>query len=357
MHRSPVLLVLAVVFASLLSCRDEVATSSYPVYVSDTPFASNGTRSEADYIMLDRAASPWRIAVAIPHLKDDYWNAVIFGLIDQARELNVSVEVFEAGGYEYLDVQRQQLLTIIDEMEMDGIILASISQFALSDVVDRAHAAEIPVVDLINGFESPFTLARVASSFFDHGQIVAEQVLEISADGPLEVAWFPGPEGAGWVGAGTEGFLRTLAGTDVTVHGPYYGDTGHNTQETLVRATLADHPGVNIVAGTAVTAEVAVQVVRDLGIEGKVTVLSYYYSAGVHRGIKSGQIAAAPTDVPAIQARIALDTMVRALEGQPYYEDVAPRVQLATTGNIDSFDASTSLAPVGFRPALNWEAR
>ena len=101
-------------------------------------------------------------------------------------------------------------------------------------------------------------------------------------------------------------------------------------------------------AGTAVTAEAAVDVLRRRGLLKKIKVLSYYYSTGVHRGIKRGNILAAPSDQQALQARIAVDIMVRMLEKQGYFKHVAPRVVLINSGKLRGWDSSTTLAPRGF---------
>ena len=57
--------------------------------------------------------------------------------------------------------------------------------------------------------------------------------------------------------------------------------------------------------------------------EKNIGVLSYYYSPGVHRGIKRENIIVAPTDKQALFARLAVDTAVRILEGRIFIERLA----------------------------------
>jgi protein TorT len=78
-------------------------------------------------------------------------------------------------------------------------------------------------------------------------------------------------------------------------------------------------------------------------------VLSYYYGPGVHKGIKRGAILAAPTDSPVLQARMAVDTLTRILEKKPYLKPAAPRVMVVDRAGMGQWDASTTLAPRGFR--------
>jgi periplasmic protein TorT len=216
--------------AILSACAARPAATTYPVYIVDPPFNNERIRFKAGYEMLIRADRPWRIAVVIPHVKDDYWTGVLYGLTDAAKKLGVGIEILEAGGYEYLDVQRAQVKALITDLKPDGLIISAVSSTGLSDLVEMAHAAGIPVVDLINGIESPFISSRVASSFVDHGEIVGERIAQLAdkMEGAVAVAWFPGPDGAGWVAAANKGLMDVLAGTAITVHGPYYGDTGHS---------------------------------------------------------------------------------------------------------------------------------
>jgi protein TorT len=73
----------------------------------------------------------------------------------------------------------------------------------------------------------------------------------------------------------------------------------------------------------------------------------------VDKGIRRGQIVAAPTDQQAIQARLAMDLAVRALQGQPFLKHVAPKVSIVDGNNITEFDTSTTLPPRGFRPIFS----
>lgn len=349
---------LLLLLLAISACVEEDKGESYDVYIVDPPFNSERLREDGVYTMLASSSKPWNIQVVIPHLKDDYWTGVVYGLIDTAGNLGINLTIHEAGGYEYLDVQRAQIEKIINDEEVDGIIISSVSLSGLNDLVLSAAEKGIPVIDLINGIDSPRISARVASDFYDHGQAVAARILELMKDdgSTMEVGWFPGPSGAGWVEAAHLGFSDTLEGSGVIVRGPYFGDTGHSAQESLLRDALSEYSGINYIAGTAVTAEVAVSVLQSSGRESDTGVSSFYYSAGVHRGLERRDIDAAPTDLQVLQARIALDTIVRIIEKKPYHKHIGPRVLLVDSDNVGSYDSSTSLAPAGFRIKMSVEA-
>ena len=54
-----------------------------------------------------------------------------------------------------------------------------------------------------------------------------------------------------------------------------------------------------------------------------------------------------------IQARLAVDQVVRALEEQLVLRHVAPEVVVIDRSNLADFDVETTLPPHGFRPTFS----
>jgi protein TorT len=329
----------------------------YPVEVDvwNPPFNDQRQREQKLYTPLEKAHKKWRIRVFIPHLKDDYWMGVNYGLINEARRLGVSLSIFEAGGYDRFDVQRRQIENAIAE-NPDGLIIGAISLDGLNDLVKKASDKGIPVLDLINGMSSPHIAARAAVSFWDMGFQAGSYLrrLQENRGQPMKLAWFPGPDGAGWVAAGDAGFRKSIEGSAIEILDSRYGDTGSAVQAKLIEAALSRYADdLDCIAGTAVTAEAAVKILRRRRLADRIKILSYYYGPGVHRGIQRGDITAAPSDLTVLQARIAVDVMVRILEKRDYFKHVAPRVTVVDRDNIRTWDTSTTLAPRGFRPIFS----
>ncbi len=348
---------LAVLALSLTAGAAVAGKIWYPVEVDvwEPPFNASRQRTQRQYTPLHNAKRRWNLCVSIPHLKDAYWLAVNYGLIAEARRLDVGLSLYVAGGYEHLDVQREQIEDCIAR-DVDGLIISAISQDGLEDLIGTAAERGVPVIDLINGMSSSRISARVAVDFWDVGFQAGSFLrgLHPNSKRPVRVAWFPGPDGAAWVAAGDAGFKDALAGSSLEIIVTRKGDTGRSVQGRLVEAVLDEHAGeLDYIVGTTVTAEAAVDLLRKRGLSQKVKVLSYYYSPGVHRGIKRGTILAAPTDQQALQARIAVDVMVRILEKRDYLEHVAPRAVLIDGSNLRGWDSSTTLPPRGFRPIFS----
>ena len=329
----------------------------YPVEVEvwNPPFNDLRQREEKLYTPLERAQKKWRIRVFIPHLKDAYWMGVNYGLIDEARRLGVSLSIYEAGGYDHLEIQRRQIEQSLKD-KPDGLIIGAISLDGLNDIVKKASDKGIPVLDLINGMSSPHIAARAAVSFWDMGYQAGTYLrrLQDQKGKPVRLAWFPGPEGAGWVAAGDVGLRKAIEGGAIEILDTWYGDTGSAAQAKLIEDALNRYADdFDYIVGTAVTAEAAVKILRKRGLADRIKILSYYYGPGVHRGIRRGDITAAPSDLTVLQARIAVDVMVRILEKKDYFKHVAPKVMVVDRDNIRSWDTSTTLAPRGFRPIFS----
>lgn len=330
----------------------------YPVELPAPEGASGERDKVADYSPLARASRDWSICAVFPHMKDSYWLAVNFGLSSEVRRLGVQMRLYEAGGYDNLPVQIRQIETCAAQ-GADGVIIGAISYDGLDDLVARLHDRGVPVVDLVNGISSDKVAAHSLVSFEEMGYQAGDYIARRHPKGgvAVKVAWFPGPRGAGWVQDGERGFRRALSGSAAEIIAVRYGDTGRAVQAALIGQVLDQRQDIDYIAGTAVTAGAAVKILRVRGLSGRIQVVSYYFTPEVYREILRGHILCAPTDSPVIQGRIAVDQMVRILEGRPYQERVGPHIQIIDRDNIGAFDRETSLAPGGFRATYSTNVR
>jgi protein TorT len=233
--------------------------------------------------------------------------------------------------------------------------VGAISADGLNELIASFPDRGIPVVDLINGMGSKAIAARAAADFYDMGIAAGQSLKKLTgAEGKAaRIAWFPGPKGAGWVSAGDQGLRHALKGTNITIVDTSSGDSGIAEQAKLLNASLDRHKDIDYIVGTAVTAGAAVQVQRERKLSGRIKVISYYFSPGVHRGIQRGTIVAAPTGQPALQAKVAVDLAIRILEKQDHLKHVSAPVLLVDRDNVSRFDVGSSLAPPGFRPLFS----
>ena len=229
------------------------------------------------------------------------------------------------------------------------MIIAAVSFDRTDSLVAVAADAGIPVVDLVNGMTSARVAARSVMPYYDAGHAAGIYLAKRHPEGsaPATVAWFPGPKGPGWTVSGDRGFREAIRGAAIQIVDARWGDTGKRAQTDLLNQALEIFPDVDYVVGTSVTAEAAERVLRRRKLKDTLVVASYF-SPGVLRGIKQGKILAAPTDSPVIQARIAVDQLVRILDKAPVRRHIGTRVQTVTPENVTEIDQLNMLAPTGF---------
>ncbi len=348
--------VLSIGLASLTLGGTAIADQWYPYKAEEvTPaFSPDGKVSPVEYVPLQKASQPWKICVSFPHMKDAYWLGVDYGVIAEAKDLGVKLNVVEAGGYTELNKQISQIEDCVANGSQ-AVIIGAISADGLNNLVKELAAKKIPVIDVINGINSPDISAKSLVSFYTMGHSTGEYLAAKHPAGspPVKVGWFPGPAGAGWVEAANKGFLDAVKGTAVQVLEPKYGDTGKEVQLRLVEDVLQANPDLKYVAGTAVTAEAATGLLRERGLTDKVGLLAFYMTPGVYDGIQRGFITAAPADSMVIQGRIAVDQAVRILEGKDFVKHVGPKIFVVDQSNVKSVPRANILPPADFKPVFS----
>ncbi|MDQ2095553.1 TMAO reductase system periplasmic protein TorT [Rhodalgimonas zhirmunskyi] len=317
-------------------------------------FSADGAVKPVTYEALASAEKAWNICVSFPHMKDAYWLGVDYGVVDEAKRLGVNLNLVEAGGYTELAKQISQIEDCVSG-GADAVIVGAISYDGLNNVIGEVAAKGIPVIDVINGVSSEDISAKSLVSFkvmgYETGAYLAAK--HPAGTEPVQVGWFPGPAGAGWVEAAHAGFMEAVKGSAVEVLEPRFGDTGKETQLKLVEDVLQANPDVRYLAGTAVTAEAAQGLIRERGLQGKVDLLAFYMTPGVYTGIQRGFILAAPADSMVVQGRIAMDQAVRILEGKDYIKHVGPKIFVVDPENIGEVERTNILPPDGFSPVFS----
>ncbi|MGY1591186.1 TMAO reductase system periplasmic protein TorT [Geodermatophilus sp. SYSU D00708] len=325
-----------------------------------TPEGCSGPSTDGVYnaIPSDITTDTWQVCAVLPHVKDPYWVATDYGLVTEAERLGIELNVYEAGGYTELANQLNQ----IDDCVAAGaqaIIIGAISFDGLDAKVDQLRADGIVVVDGLNGISNEEVDARAVLAWREMGAAVGDYLAERGA--PDQVAWFPGPAGAGWAEDATSGIETALEGSSAEIADTKYGDTDKNVQLRLVEDTLQANPDVTVIAGTAVTAEAAATLG---GADGK-AILADYMIPSTFDLIEAGKVTCGVSDQPVIQARMTVDMAVRLLEGIPLDDEMqrafpAPvRVCGPAAGeaeNLADFIPETTFAPEGWDPQFSVSA-
>lgn len=349
-------LIAAVLGAASPAAGGEAGGQVWPLMAPEVAFDEASALRRLDYRPLGRAAQPWRLCVLYPHLKDAYWLSVNYGMVEEARRLGVSFVLYEAGGYPNLARQIDQLGRC-HASRPDAVILGTVSFEGLTPEVE-ATAREMPVIAAVNDIDDRGIAAKSAVSWHEMGAAAGRVIAERHPRGsaPVRLAWFPGPEGAGWVRFVEAGFREALGASSAEIVATRNGDTGLEQQVLLVEDVLDAHPDIDYIVGSGPTAEAAVSILRARGLDGQIGIVSTYMTHAVYRGIRRGRILAAPTDFAVMQGRLAVELAVRALEGRLEVAHAGPEIRTITPDNIAAIGPDGSLAPAAFAPVFEISA-
>jgi protein TorT len=149
-----------------------------------------------------------------------------------------------------------------------------------------------------------------------------------------------------------QGFRPAMRDSSAEIVAVKWGDTGFEAQLLLIEEVLEQHPDIDVIIGSAVTADAAVSLLRAEGREREIRVLADYFTHGTYRAIKRGKVAAAPNDSPVMQGKIAIDQAVRAIEGSLVVRHAGPQIVVVDQDNIATLPIEESLAPAWFKPTF-----
>jgi protein TorT len=236
---------------------------------------------------------------------------------------------------------------------MDALILGPVSYEGLTPSVIEI-ARRMPVIAAVNDMDDAGVTAKSSVSWREMGAEAGRAIALRHPKGspPVRLAWFPGPQGAGWVRFVERGFLEAIAESSAEIVATRFGDTGLEQQVLLVEDVLDTVPDIDYLVGSGPMAEAAVSVLRARGLTDTIGIVSTYVSHGVYRGIKRGRILAAPTDFAVLQGRLAIELAVRAIEGKLTIQHAGPKIVTLTLENIDLIGTDESLAPASFVPVF-----
>lgn len=321
----------------------------WPVKVLD---ASTDKEVPADYVPLPKAAKAHNLCVLFPHLKDSFWVAVNYGIVEEAKRQGVNMNLFEAGGYENLPRQLSQFDDCLAS-KADAIIIGGVSEGGMQQKYLEAMGKGIPVISVAVPVTKTKIAGKVYSDFPTMGALTGKYLLDYLKGKPGAAVTFPGPAGSGWAEGFNDGFKASIAGSKVKLLGEKFGDTGVQVQMQLVQDALQAYPDLTVIWGTAPTAEAAIGAVAQAGRTGDILIMSSYENQAMVDAVKRGDILGFATQYAVANGTIAVDQAIRAIEKQPMMTFAKPVPDVVAKDTLDKVNMKLTLAPVEFKPVFS----
>jgi protein TorT len=316
-------------------------------------------KTPIQYVPLPKAEKKWNLCVLFPHLKDSYWVAVNYGIVQEAERLGVRAYTYQAGGYDQLPKQLSQFDDCVAS-KPDAILVSAITEAGIAGRLEDAMKKGIPIVAVANPVEKTPITALITTNHQEKGYLSGKALVEKLGDKGGKVVAFPGPQNSGWAENYLIGFRRAIEGSKVQLLDVKFGEAGVAEQLRLVEDSLQAYPDMNAIWGGAPTAQAALSAIADAN-RPDIVISSSWEDQIMPDRVKEGKIIGFSAEYPVILARIGVDLTVRAIEKKPLdYLAQHPDVRIlrivpgeVTADNIGSFDLSQIYAPGNWQPVFD----
>lgn len=347
------LLAMAVAASAFALSGVAQAKNWYPVKILNF---DSGKPVVQEYSPLKKAVKPWKICVLFPHMKDTFWVAVDYGVVQQAREEGVDMTLYQAGGYTNLPKQLSQFDDCMAS-NYDAIVIGAISEAGVSHKVRQAVKQGMTVISTVNPVaKAPFT-SKFFVDFTKMGNQTGHFLVNYLDGKKANVVAFPGPSGSGWAEQFVNGFKEAIKpAKNVDLLGTKFGDSGVAIQLSLIQNALQAYPKMNVIWGCAPAAEAAIGAIRQAG-RPKTLILSAYENQAMLDAMNKGDILGFATQYPVLEGRVAIDTAVRVLEHKPYFKYGQPIPDMISKKNVADINMNLVLAPTSFKAVYSVQSK
>ncbi|WP_281212903.1 TMAO reductase system periplasmic protein TorT [Shewanella insulae] len=317
-----------------------------------TPYNAKLQQVETlSYRPLSTAKRPWRLCALVPHLKDAYWIGIDYGLVTRAQTLGVALELFEAGSY-YGKVKQLEQLEHCMKTDFDAILLGTVDPDLLKQYQGQISK---PMLALVNRLDSPLVSTRIGVNWYQMGWHAGNFIHRAETEKPAKLALLLGPEklgGSTWV---EQGIMAALEGSSVTISSNRHADNNRDLYRDQLHHLLKDHRP-DYILGSAVAIEAAIGALAQQDTAQDIALVSSYLSPATLRGLYRHRVAFSSDDQVVLQGKLAIDVVVRELEGAAPFGDIGPGIKGLTPDNIQMKQLADSLGPADFYPIYRVEA-
>ena len=327
--------------------------SWWPVKVYDM---ASGKPKVVEYSPLPKAEKPWNVCVLFPHMKDTFWVAVDYGVVQEARQLGVNMTLYQAGGYTNLPKQLSQFDDCLAG-NYDAIVVGPISEAGLMREFRKGMATKKPIIITVNPAPKAQVTSKMYVDFVKMGVQTGNYLVKYLNGKKADVGAFPGPAGSGWAEQFFAGFKQAVSvHPNIKILTVKYGDSGVAIQLRLIQNALQAFPHMNVIWGCAPAAEAAIGAVAEAGRKD-VVIESSYFNQAMYNDLKSDQVLGFSTQYPVLEGAVAIDTAVRALEHKPYYQFLEPIPDMIAKDTISQINMDLVHAPSTFKAVYSVRAK
>ncbi|GIO12581.1 LacI family transcriptional regulator [Cohnella xylanilytica] len=333
-------IVLALMFALLAACggnnegKNAGGASSSPE--ASSPPASSSASPSASPSGSNAAADKVYIPVISKGFQHQFWQAVKQGSEKAAKELGVEV-TFEGPETEsQVDKQIEMLQAALDK-KPQAIALAALDSKAVIPLLQKAQAANIPVVGFDSGVDSDIPVSTAATDNLKAAALAADKMAELIG-GKGKIAMVVHDQTSRTGVDRRDGFKKRIEEKypDIKIVDIQYGGGDHLKSTDLAKAIIQAHPDLKGIFGSNEGSAVGVvNAVTELKKTG-IVVIGYDSGKAQMDAIRSGTMAGAITQDPIGIGYWAVKAAYMAYKGEKVEKTIDTGFHWYDKTNIDS---------------------
>lgn len=264
----------------------------------------------------EEAGKPY-IPVISKGFQHQFWQAVKQGAEQAAKDLNVDITFEGPESEAMVDKQVEMFQTALDKKPA-AICLAAVDSKAFQPLLEKAKAAGIPVIGFDSGVDSDIPVTTAATDNIAAAALAADKMVELIG-GSGEVAVIAHDQTSRTGIDRVAGFVDQVKNKypDVTVVDVQYGGGDQLKSTDLAKAIIQAHPNLKGFFGANEGSIIGVlNAVKELGMEGKITVIGYDSGQQQMDAIRAGTEAGAITQNPVGIGYKCVEAALKAYKGE-----------------------------------------
>ncbi len=311
--------------AIVVGCASPTAA---PTTAPAQPAATTAPASSA-------GAKPY-IPVISKGFQHQFWQAVKLGAQNAAKDLNVDITFEGPESESQVDKQIEMLQTALDKKPA-AICFAALDSKAAIPLLQKAKAANIPIVGFDSGVDSDIPVTTAATDNVAAAAYAADKMATLIGD-KGEVAVIVHDQTSRTGIDRRDGFINQMKSKhpNVTVVDLQYGAGDQLKSTDIAKAVIQAHPNLKGYFGANEGSIIGVlNAVKELKKEGQLVVIGYDSGQQQLDAIRSGVEAGAITQDPIGIGYKCVDSAVKAIKGQTLPKTIDTGFHWFDKTNID----------------------
>lgn len=324
------------VLASSLFCTSVYAADLPPLQSDTEPDRTDWTELTVKYGPMPAVDSKLKIGGVSKTLTNEYWRSLGEGYQAAAKKYGITV-AYQAAANEDDQLGQLSIAETLISQGFNGLLVSPQTDANLQPANEVAKSKGIPVVN-VNDAVMPSAAYYVGNVQKDNGVRVANWFIKHHPEGG-KVAVIEGQAGVYAAAQRTKGFKETLNANGkfsivASVPANWSRENAYNAASTI----LQQHP--DLIGFYANNDGMALGVVEAVRAQGKTNQTAVFGTDGIsdaYASIKRGELTGTVDSFPVLTGEVAMEVMLRLIDGQKISRVVSTPQALITKENADAF--------------------